>query len=320
MVPPRRTWRECSRCRKDSTRRRRADPVRRRGDRAGAAGVAGRPDARVRLRPLVDACGSARDRQHALSFYGQHEHRKLMLGRAARDSRRSLRRGAAARATGGTGGGPTRASGPREQQARSCGRSPARATGSWIWSRSSSMRSRPLRRARRRRPSCSPSEIACGISRPLRGARRRRRGDRAGGAVRRRGALALAAAAQQLEPTADIDRRAGPAVGALQALRFEAEDLGGELRGYLLGSRARRAARGGRGAAGAARPAAAQARRIDRRCPASCRALPGAAGGARGRGDRLGGAAAELAGDGDELDRLGGGAERRSQRRAAEAL
>ncbi len=48
-------------------------------------------------------------------------------------------------------------------------------------------------------------------------------------------AVVLAAVAQQLEQAAEIDATLAPLSERLQALRFEAEDLGGELRGYLLG-------------------------------------------------------------------------------------
>jgi len=48
-------------------------------------------------------------------------------------------------------------------------------------------------------------------------------------------AVVLAAAAQQLEHAAAVDATLAPLSERLQALRFEAEDLGGELRSYLLG-------------------------------------------------------------------------------------
>ena len=45
----------------------------------------------------------------------------------------------------------------------------------------------------------------------------------------------LAAAVGQLEPLADIDPQLGAAAQRLDALRYEAEDVAGELRGYLAG-------------------------------------------------------------------------------------
>jgi DNA repair protein RecN (Recombination protein N) len=48
-------------------------------------------------------------------------------------------------------------------------------------------------------------------------------------------AVVLAAAAAQLEQAAAVDPALAPLAERLQALRFEAEDLGGELRDYLLG-------------------------------------------------------------------------------------
>ena len=48
-------------------------------------------------------------------------------------------------------------------------------------------------------------------------------------------AVVLAAVAQQLEHAAEIDPTLAPLSERLQALRFEAEDLGGELRGYVIG-------------------------------------------------------------------------------------
>jgi DNA repair protein RecN (Recombination protein N) len=45
----------------------------------------------------------------------------------------------------------------------------------------------------------------------------------------------LAAAASQLEQAAQVDQALGALSERMNALRYEAEDLGGELRGYLLG-------------------------------------------------------------------------------------
>jgi DNA repair protein RecN (Recombination protein N) len=53
--------------------------------------------------------------------------------------------------------------------------------------------------------------------------------------VGRRRSRLLAVAGQQLEQAAAIDPLLAPVSERLQALRFEAEDLGAELRGYLLG-------------------------------------------------------------------------------------
>jgi DNA repair protein RecN (Recombination protein N) len=48
-------------------------------------------------------------------------------------------------------------------------------------------------------------------------------------------AAALAEAAAQLQPAADIDPALGPLLERLQTVRYEAEDLGSELRRYTLG-------------------------------------------------------------------------------------
>ena len=44
----------------------------------------------------------------------------------------------------------------------------------------------------------------------------------------------LAQAAQQLEQAAAVDPRLAALAERLQALRYEAEDVAGELRGYLF--------------------------------------------------------------------------------------
>jgi DNA repair protein RecN (Recombination protein N) len=49
------------------------------------------------------------------------------------------------------------------------------------------------------------------------------------------GVAALAQATAQLEPVGELDPALAPLVERLAALRYEAEDLGGELRRYLLG-------------------------------------------------------------------------------------
>ena len=170
-----------------------------------------------------------------LAFYGQHEHRKLMLGRRpARHARRPLRRRAAGAARPGVRRAYERVRAARARGSPSCASWPARASASSTCSRSSSTRSR--------RSTPSEEEEAELIAerdrlRHLetlrRGGGRRRGGDRA----RRRAAAPPScspAAAPSSSPRPTIDPRWRALSERLQALRYEAEDLGGELRRYAL--------------------------------------------------------------------------------------
>ena len=98
-APPRRTSRACSRCRRGSTRSAiERIPAGRRGDRARAARVARRADARLRLRPLGDARRPARARQPAAVVLRPARAPQADARRGpARDPRRPLRSGAGRR-------------------------------------------------------------------------------------------------------------------------------------------------------------------------------------------------------------------------------
>ncbi len=79
-----------------------------------------------------------------LAFYGQHEHRKLMLGAAQLEILDAHCGPAQLRLRAPDRGELRRGPADRGSRAASCAASPARATESWIWSRSSSRRSRAV--------------------------------------------------------------------------------------------------------------------------------------------------------------------------------
>ena len=215
-----------------------------------------------------------------LAFYGQHEHRKLMLGAAQLDvldahcgadqlELRAGLRSAYARV--------------RELEARAAElRELAGARD----------RELDLLRVRARGDRGGRSERGGGgradrRARPAaqrRGAARRRRPARAEAIVPEAGTgrpsccAAAARAARAAWPSSTRELQA--LSERLETLRYEAEDLGGELRALRAGARGLAGtARGGRGAARAARPPAAQARRVDRRrCSPTPSAVARAAG------------------------------------------
>ncbi len=212
-----------------------------------------------------------------LSFYGQHEHRKLMLATAQLDAARRLLRPVAARAArararrlrGGRGAAGPRdragaARGAREREldlvslraGRDRGRRPERRGGGGA--------DRPAR------PAATPRDAAG------RGGRRGA-GDRARRRRRRRSSCCRAPPASSSRRPS-IDPELAELCTRLQALSYDAQDIGSELRGYLdriaETDGAARGSRGGGGAAGAVRAAGAQARRRDRRGARARPALP----------------------------------------------
>ena len=249
-----------------------------------------------------------------LSFYGQHEHRRLTLASAQLEILDGFCGPEQAGAPRGVRRPPTRASGAGARSWRSCGTAPARATArSTCWS-GSSRRSTARGPTRPRRPRWSPSASGCAtLPRCWRRGRRRRAsrvGEGDGGAARRsRARRARSRRCAGVDPALDVlaDRVA--------ALAVEADDVAGELRRYGEARRGgARPARRGRGAPRAAatgssastaarsRPCsrtprrAAPARRAggaeealeagEARLAAAARSWPSAAGPARGAGRR----------------------------------
>ncbi len=209
----------------------RTAPRRRTGARAGAAGVAGRPYARVRVRARGDGGRPAELGGALVCFYGQHEHRKLMLSATQLDM---------LDAHCGSAHHELRA---RVQQAYERARELAqRVDRAGPGGRRARPRARPAAfelgeieaaaRPRPRRASCCSSATGCATSRRCEAA--------AAPAPRRsRPRPATAWPPRLRRPPASSSAPAGSIRGwprwpsALQALRYEAEDVGGELRDYL---------------------------------------------------------------------------------------
>ena len=140
--------------------------------------------------------------------------------------------------------------------------------------------------------------------------------DAGGGA----GRGALAAAAASLEAMRGVDAALDALADRAQALALEADDLTAELRGYGEGIEAAPgAARRGRGAPRPVRPPQAQARRHDRRGARARRGVRAAARGARGRRGGARGGRAAPGGGARRARRACGGAARRARGRGPAA-
>ncbi len=214
---PRRAARRARRAAAGGRRGARARPARqRRGAHARVLG--GRSGPAADLRELGAAL---------LSFYGQHEHRKLTLASAQLEILDGFCRARA----GGRVARRTREAYAHERACaraarRSCASAPARASASSTCSSASWRRSSAWRRARRRRRALEAERGRLRHVEALRGAAAAGAGalddDGEDGAARR---WPLAAAAQALEGVAGVDPALDDLAGRARALALEAEDL-----------------------------------------------------------------------------------------------
>ena len=196
---------------------------------------------RAYLNGRAATVGELRDLGGALmSFYGQHEHRKLTIaGQAAGTARRAVRRRAGA-AAAHVRRGVRRGAAPAGGACRSCASSPARASASSTCSSSSSPRSmtrRPTsgeydellaRRERLRR-----ADALCSAAGARRRSARRRRCR-----WRRRRGKGRRPRASRRRPRCPAGRRPAPRRPGRARTRagIESDDLAVELRAYAEGS------------------------------------------------------------------------------------
>ena len=210
----------------------RRDPGRRGGDRACPAPVGRRPHTRVRLWPIGNLAELRELGSALLAFYGQHEHRKLMLGTAQLEILDAHCGAAQAALRAGVAGAYERVrdlaervdelrelAGAREREldllAFELGEIEAAAPSE------SEAQSLALERDRLRHLETLRAAAAAGVEALA--------PEGEGGACQ-----LIAAASAGLEPASAIDPNLRQLAERLASLRYEAEELARELRGYVL--------------------------------------------------------------------------------------